>query len=189
MLPAQRSYAQEPTVRMEMASTIIEAGGDPFTASVVVENVTNLGAFQFDLTYDPAIVGFVEVQEGPFLGSSGREVKCLPPRSGEGSAGLTCVTLGATPDGPNGSGVLATITLQPAAPGSSPLHLVRLTLTDPPGQALPAQAQDATVIVTANNGEGGGFAWALWGTVIGGVVVAVAAAGGVAWWVRRSRPA
>jgi len=189
-LAALRASGQEATVHVEPPSTEVAADSQPFTASVVVEGVTNLGAFQFDLTYDPAIIRFVEVQEGPFLGSSGREVKCIPPRSGEGSAGLTCVTLGATPDGPNGSGVLATITFQPVASGSSPLHLVRLTLTDPPGQTLPAQAQDATLAVSPAQESGEeGFSWVLWGAIIGGVVLALAAVGGFAWWVRRPRGA
>jgi hypothetical protein len=183
-LPAS---GQEATVHVEPPSTQVPADSGAFTVSVVVEGVTNLGAYQIDMSYDPAIVEFVEVKEGPFLGSSGREVKCLPPRTGEGSAGLTCVTLGATPDGPGGSGVLANITFKPVAPGSSALHFTRLTLTDPPANVLPAQAQDATIsILSAATSGGGGFAWALWGPVIGGVVVAVAAAGGFAFWTRRS---
>jgi len=185
-MATQPAAAQEAAVRLEVPSTPVAADGKPFTLAVVVEDVTNLGAFQFDLTYDPAIVKFVEVQEGPFLGSSGREVRCLPPRTGEGSAGLTCVTLGATPGGPSGSGVLATVTFQPLAPGSSPLHFERLVLADPPAQVLPAQAQDATLAISPAQESGKeGFRWALWGPIIGGVVLALAAAGGFAWWVRR----
>jgi hypothetical protein len=74
-----------------------------------------------------------------------------------------------------------------------PVHLARLTLTDPPGQPLAARAQDATVKVAggespvATESGDGGFAWALWGPIIGGVIVALAVvvAGGFAWWVRR----
>ena len=49
----------------------------------------------------------------------------------------------------------------------------------------------AVVTVTGAPGaeaDGGGFAWGLWGPVIGGsVVVALAAAAGFAWWTRRSQ--
>jgi hypothetical protein len=190
-LVASRVAAQEATVHIEVPSTQISPGGDDFTVAVMVNDVTNLGALQFDLSYDPAVLSFVDVQEGPFLGSSGREVQCLPPRAGPGTLQFACVTLGATPDGPTGSGVLATITFRPLKAGSSPLHFARLTLTDPPAQALPAQAQDATVTVggspATTESDNGGFAWAVWGPVIGGIVVALAAAGGFTWWTRRSQ--
>lgn len=187
------AFAQEATVHIKVPSTGVAADGGPFTVSVVVEDVTNLGAFQFDLTYDPAVLAMVEIEEGPFLGSSGREVQCLTPRMERGSLGLTCVTLGAVPDGPSGSGELATITFRPLASGSSPLHFTRLTLTDPPAQPLPTQAQDATVTVasgesSAGQSDDGGPAWALWAPVIGVGVLALGAAGALAaWWARRSR--
>jgi hypothetical protein len=104
---------------------------------------------------------------------------------------LTCLTLGSTPEGPTGSGELATITFEPLAEGSSPLLFARLTLTDPPAQVLPVQAQEAAVTVgevtsAADSGDDG-FAWALWAPIMGAAVVALAAAGGFAWWTRRSR--
>jgi general secretion pathway protein D len=190
-LVAMGASGQEATVHVEVPSTAVAADSGPFTVSVVVEDVTNLGAFQFDVTYDPAVVRFVEVHEGPFLGSSGRQVRCLPPRTGEGAGGLTCVTLGATPEGPNGSGVLADITFEPVAPGSSPLHFTRLILTDPPANVLPAGAQDATLAVSPGQASGEeGFAWALWGPVIGvGALALAAAAVWTAWRVRRRRSA
>jgi hypothetical protein len=227
LLTAPRAIAQEAAVHLELASTEVVPHTEPFTVSLVVEDVTNLGAFQFDLTYDPAVLKIVDVQGGPFLGSSGREVQCLPPRRGEGSIGLTCVTLGATPEGPNGSGELATITFQSLALGSSSLRFARLTLTDPPAQPLPAQAQNVAILVDetgiamgadaptatptpavtpgvaplptdtpgptggpAADAGGDGFAWALWGPVIGvGVLALALAAVAATWWARRSRRA
>jgi general secretion pathway protein D len=194
-LVALGASGQEATVRVEVPSTAVAADSGPFTVSVVVEDVANLGAFEFDLSYDSAVLTAAGIEQGPFLGSSGRQVQCLPARTQEGLTGLTCVTLGATPDGPSGSGVLANITFEPVAPGSSPLHFTRLTLTDPPGQPLPSGAQDATVKVAgaesaATESGGEGFAWRLWGPVIGiGSLALGAAAVSAAWWVRRSRGA
>jgi hypothetical protein len=184
-------FAQEATVHIEPPSTEVGSDAGPFTVSAVVDGVTNLGAFQFDLSYDPAVLKFVEVQQGLFLGSTGREVRCLAPRTADGSLTFSCVTLGATPDGPNGSGVLATITFQPLTQGSSALHLARLILTDPSAQPLPAQVEDATITAFAPGGSGGGgFAWALWGPVIGvGALALGAAAVWTAWRVRWRRSA
>lgn len=178
--PAQ---AQQATVRLEVPSRNPRAGGGSFDVDVVVDNVTNLGAFQFELTYDQDIVEVEDVQEGPFLGSSGRTVDCLPSDQAAGSALLTCVTLGATPAGPNGSGVLAVLTFKPVGLGISPLHLQSVQLTDPPANPLAVEAVDSSI--TVEERQGGGFAWALWGPVIGGVAAVVAVAAAAAWWFRR----
>jgi hypothetical protein len=186
---APQAQGQGATVRLVPPTEPPISGGPPFTMSATVDDVTNLGAFELILTYDPAVLRYSDMQQGPFLGSTGRRVQCLPPQAAEGSVGLTCVTLGATPDGPNGSGELATITFEPLAQGSTTVHFARLTLTDPPANSMPAQAQDATVKVSGSGGSGG-FRWALWGPIIGGVILALGAASGSAvWWVRRSRSA
>jgi len=184
MVAIQTAQAQGATVRIEIPSERPKVGGEPFSVNVVVDDVTNLGAFEFQLTYDPSVVGLQDFKEGPFLGSSGRRVECLPPRTAEGSLHFTCVTLGATPDGPTGSGVLATLTFQPVGAGTSALHLEQVVLADPPANPLPAQAEDASV--TVGQTQEGGFRWVLWGPVIGGVGVALAAAAVAGtWWLRR----
>ena len=186
-----QAQGQGTTVRLVRPAEPPTSGGPPFAVSVVVDNVVDLGAFEFDLTYDPAALKFVDIQQGPFVGSSGREVRCLRPRTEQGSVRLTCLTLGAKPDGPNSSGELAAVTFQPLAPGSSALRFARAIVTDAPAQPLRAHAQDATITISAaTESGGGGFAWALWGPVIGiGALVLGAAAVSAAWWVRRPRSA
>ncbi len=44
-----------------------------------VSSVTDLGAYSFELTYDPAVVTFVSVTNGSFLGSTGRSITCAGP--------------------------------------------------------------------------------------------------------------
>ena len=173
MVAIQTAQAQGATVRIEIPSEGPKVGGEPFSVNVVVDDVTNLGAFEFQLTYDPSVVGLQDFKEGPFLGSSGRRVECLPPRTAEGSLHFTCVTLGATPDGPTGSGVLATLTFQPVGAGTSALHLEQVTLADPPANRLPAQAEDASV--TVGQTQEGGFRWVFWGRAIEAVTEGKAA--------------
>jgi hypothetical protein len=170
-------------IRMEGPNKSPIAGGEPFDVTVDVNDVTNLGAFEIVLTYDPNVVELQDIKEGPFLGSSGRRVECMPPRRTEGYVDFACVTLGATPDGSTGSGLLATLTFQPVGAGTSPLHFEDLILADPPANRLPSQTEDASV--TVGKGQGSGFSWVLWGPVIGGVAVALAAAAAGAWWLRR----
>ena len=182
-LGAHAAQGQGAMVRLELPSENPRVGGGTLSVSVVVDQVTNLGAFEFELTYDQHILEFKDVQEGPFLGSSGRRVQCLPPETTAGSLLFRCVTLGATPDGPTGSGALATLTFQPVGDGISPLHFARLILTDPPANLLAATGQDASI--TVEKRKASGFDWALWGPVLGGVAGAAVAIMASAWYVRR----
>ncbi len=121
--------------------------GTPFTVDIVVENVVNLGAFEFTLGFDPAVLQYQSLQYGSFLGSSGRVVNCLPAEHNEDSVRTVCVTMGAEPDGPSGSGVLATVTLLPVNTGIALVDLRDVILTDPMATVIPAIEQDGSVTV------------------------------------------
>jgi hypothetical protein len=146
---APRAGAQETKVRLEVPPGGVNVGGASFPVNVLVEDVANLGAFEFTLRYDPSILEFVGVENGTFLASSGRPVECLDPRVTPGSVHFVCVTLGAMPPGADGSGVLATLTFAPTALGTSPLQLEQPILAAPSGQALPAASENASITVTA----------------------------------------
>jgi hypothetical protein len=119
--------------------------GQSFSVTVVIDNVTNLGAFQFDLSYNASIVHVTGVTLGPFLGSTGRPVSEVGPDINN-STGLTSYGAWSGPsslDGPSGSGTLATITFDTVGLGTTPLSLQNVEITDPVG------------IVLAVNFEGG----------------------------------
>jgi general secretion pathway protein D len=147
LVAAPSARAQNTSVQLEVPSGPIGADDAPFTVQVLVEDVTNLGAFEFDLRYEPSVVGLTNVEMGPFLGSSGRRVQCLDPQMAAGSVHFVCVTIGATPAGPDGSGVIATLTFDPAADGSSFLRFGDTVLAGPDGQPIPATTVDASVTV------------------------------------------
>jgi hypothetical protein len=122
--------------------------GTPFTVNVVVDNVVNLGAFEFTLGFSPPeILQYQSLQYGSFLGSSGRVVNCLPAEHDAESVRVVCVTLGAEPDGPSGSGVLATLTLLPMSTGIGVIDLRDVILTDPMATTIPATAHPGFVNV------------------------------------------
>jgi len=187
VLNGSTGAAQETIVRLDTPAEEAHLEGPPFTVNVVVDDVVNLGAFQLELVFDSSILGFVEIAEGPFLGSSGRTVQCLPPVTAEGLVRFVCVTLGQTPEGPEGSGVLATITFEPLSAGSSDLQFQKLILADPPGEPIFADYQDASIAVVPAGGDG--FPWVLWGPVIAAVVLVVGAAAASLWWFRLKPPA
>ena len=122
--------------------------GSSFEVDVVVADVTNLGAFEFTLAFNPALVEFASIKSGPFLGSSGRMVSCMPPLLAEGSVSFTCVTLGAQPDGPSGSGVLAVAQFSAVGGGTTILDLRDVILLEPDTTPIPVdQVIDGSVTV------------------------------------------
>jgi hypothetical protein len=58
-------------LRLDPADQEVSLTGGAFQVDVVVGNINYLGAFQFDLVYDPAVARVDSVDLGPFLGSTG----------------------------------------------------------------------------------------------------------------------
>jgi len=122
-----------------------------FTVDVMIDDATNLGAYEFDLAFDPDVVCVTDVVDGGFLGSTGRSVIPLQPdiNCSTGSASFGAFTLGATPPGPNDSGKLATITLRAVSSGTTNLDLDGVQVTDTSGQPDTVSVQDGSVTVLA----------------------------------------
>lgn len=139
--------APQPRVRIEPAEAVV-GPGDTFTVEVVIEEARDLGGFQFDLVYDPAIVQVKEVDLGGFLGSTGRSVVPVGPKV-EDEAGrmpFGAISFGSGP-GPSGMGTLAAITLKARGEGSTVLDLRDVQVLDTGGSPQPVTAQGGQVVV------------------------------------------
>jgi len=147
LVTAPDAGAQDTRVRLEVPSGPIGVDDAPFTVQVLVEDVADLGGFEFDLLYEPAVLSLVRVEAGPFLGSSGRRDECLDPQMAAGSVHFVCVTLGAMPAGPDGSGVLAVLTFDATSEGTSFLRFGETAVVRPDGQPITATTVDASVTV------------------------------------------
>jgi hypothetical protein len=123
--------------------------GNPntFDVQISVAGVTNLGAYEWQLAFDPTVVAFVNpadpsVMNGPFLGSTGRSVGCLapilPPSEGlePGNVRFGCATVALTPPGPNGGGLLSTVTFQSVGNGDPNIDFVCAGLGDTNGDDI-----------------------------------------------------
>jgi len=145
------ALGQSTTVRVDSPETV--SVGDVVIIAVRIEDVMNLGAYEWVLRYDPTLLDLVDPPgnpvDGPFLGSSGRSVFCLPPivDETEGMIRFGCVTQGTMPPGPSGSGVLSYVTLTALAQGNSSLCLGYVQLADPLGSDIPSDvAHDSMAI-------------------------------------------
>jgi hypothetical protein len=121
--------------------------GSQFTATVRIDGVTDLGAYQLRPGFDETALRLISVQDGGFLGSTGRIPACQTSAPEGGVPTYFCVTAGTQPPGPSGSGVLASITLQALGAGTYDLTLGDVQVTTPNGTEAPVTVTPATVTV------------------------------------------
>ena len=159
-----------------------DQGATGIVVEVRASNAENLAAFAFQLEYDSEILEVAidpetqqpMIQRGDFLGSTGREVACNEPASQPGVLRLECVTLRLEPAGPDGDGLLATITFNAIGSGTSPLTLDRVQANNPDATVIdPIAVQSSQVSVKGDSG----INWLLWGCIIAvGALAAIAVA-------------
>jgi PKD repeat protein len=139
--------AQPATVSIEPVTSTVQSG-DTFTVSVVISDAVNLGAFQFDMHYDPTAVHAEGAAMGPFLGSTGRNVGPVGPTidNDGGTLSFGAFSFG-TQAGPQGRGVLAEITLTAKGVGTSPLDLQAVQVLNPAAEAQPVTVSHGTAVV------------------------------------------
>jgi len=138
-------------VEIDPESQQIPSPGDTTEVNVKVEDVINLGAFEFTLKYDGSIVKILQatdVQLGDFLGSTGRTVVPTGPEIDNDAGEMTfgAFTFGANP-GPDGDGVLATITFTAQSEGDSLLDLTNVQVTNIDGDVIPIDVFDGQIRV------------------------------------------
>lgn len=138
----------DPTVRMEPVQSMVTVG-ESFTVSVMIDDASDLGAFQFDLCYTAAIVRVNGVTLGAFLGSTGRSVAPVGPKIDNQAGKVTfgAWSLGDQP-GPNGTGVLAVVSFTAQGEGESPLDLQRVIVLDTGGNSQVVTVEDGSVVVS-----------------------------------------
>lgn len=144
--PLAEAESPDPIVRLAPASVQVNAG-ETVQITVEIEDIANLGAFQFDLTYDPTIVAVESITLGDFPDSTGRNVNPLGPRIEAGKAVYGAFSFGDAA-GPAGSGTLAIITLKALAGGETPLGLQNVQVVDVSGTRIPISTAGATVTVS-----------------------------------------
>jgi hypothetical protein len=175
-------------VKVVAPSGEIKKGQQSIPIDITIDGAANLASFQFDLKFNADIFEVADeheggyAQKGDFLGSTGRQVICNPVAD-SGVARVSCVTLGPTPPGVNGSGKLMTVYLNAIGSGSTELTLDRVAANTVTATAdiLPTATQGASILVTG----GGGFNYLLWLPLIAIGVLVIA--GAVAFGAMRMR--
>jgi hypothetical protein len=184
--PRGRAQSDRVIVRAVPPSDHLSRSKDQVDVAIEVENASNLAAFDFILTVDPRLLRVISVQKTPFLTQTGREAVCGQPVIQDGSARLACVTLREAPPGVDGSGTIATVSIQPLETGKASLSLSNVRLLHPDGSELPSTATNGELTIAS-----GGF-WTRTRVLLlaSGGVLLVCIALAIAWRVRlrRRRP-
>jgi hypothetical protein len=118
------------TLSIEPAFNAVSVG-DNFALDIKVSDVTDLFSFQFDIGFSPSILSATAITEGAFLPSGGFTF-FIPGTIDNvlGTISFTADTLLSAPPGVNGSGVLATLSFQALAAGTSAVDLSSIILLD-----------------------------------------------------------
>ena len=163
----------------------VSSTADHVDVNIDVANAQNLAGFQFVLTVDESMLKPVSVKQTTFLAQSGREIFCGDPTIEAAAVRFACATLRLTPAGVDGSGTIATVTLQPLHSGTASLELSHVELVHPDGSIVPSTAVNGSLKLRGS----GGTTWWPYAAGGGGAVVVLAAAGALVMMRRRPKPA
>jgi len=113
----------------------------------MIDEASDLGAFQFDLLYITTTVTVDGVALGDFLDGTGRTVIPVVPiiDNQAGRARFGAGTLGSAP-GPDGTGELAIVTLATQGVGISTLDLQEVQVLDTNAQHQTSTVEDGIVV-------------------------------------------
>lgn len=137
-----------PIVSVNPSATTVNSG-DSFSLDIGVSNVTDLFAYQFELSFDPALIAATSLSEGTFLPGGGFTF-FIPGAidNALGNVGLTADTLFFAPTGVTGSGSLANLTFNALAGGTSSVSLSNVILLDSFGSVITSNILNGSVDVT-----------------------------------------
>jgi len=181
--------AQDTSTKVKVSGTEVERDGEEYIrVDVTVEDVEDLGSFEFVMSWDGHLLegGEAAIERGDFIGSSGRQVYCEAPVREPYALRYACVTLGQEPrEGASGDGLLASVYLRPEGDGSASIQFTHAQLTTPPGEPIQAEWQSGEVAVSSD--DSGNGLWIAIGVGIAAVAVAAVAGAGFVL-LRRRRP-
>jgi general secretion pathway protein D len=124
-------------VRINPSQITASRAGENIAVEILGENVKNLGAFQVEMIFDPAIVHVQTTMLREFLASTNRQAFPVGPTIDNqvGKLAFGSATLGSNA-GPYGAGILAVVTFQAQTSGTTTLTLQEWLLADINGNRM-----------------------------------------------------
>jgi general secretion pathway protein D len=122
------------------------APGATFQISVVLAGGTDIAAVPLQISYDPATLSLLNVDNGDFLGRNGQAVALVHRDDGPGSININA-SLPPGVAGVNGAGVVCVLSFQAKASGNSVIAITRPGAVNSSQQQLPAQGSRVNIQV------------------------------------------
>jgi len=158
------------------SSTLPKSGvGTDFQVNITVSDVTNLWSWKVSLDWNPNVLNFTNVKEGPFLQTEGETLFLNAPSQGGGYLPELSDTLLENVSA-SGDGTLATVTFKVLASGQSDIALNETELLQPS-----AEYSQLPIAHTVDNGQltvlgsEGGPAFLTWMALIVAIAVIISA--------------
>jgi hypothetical protein len=146
LLSPARTYA-DAVLSVQAPSTV--PPGNTFVVGVNISGVTDLYSFQFDLSFNPAVLQVTNVLEGVFLLSGGGTTFFVPGTIDNTAGNVTFnadTLIGAIP-GVSGNGTLVLFDFTALAQGTSALTISNVILQDSTGALLNSTTTGGSVTV------------------------------------------
>lgn len=136
-------------------SVTYPANSPEIPVDVAVANADHVGAFEFQVAWDPLALQLLRWNDGPFLESTGRTSACHTVIN-DGSAQIGCSTFGPVPPpGPSGDGVLARLVFRPRTTGPTCAVLLMVETATVLGDPLPTDKAGGCVTLSPDSdGDG-----------------------------------
>jgi len=140
IIPAYAEAAAK--IKIDPANQKVSSG-DAFSVDIRAEDVKNLLGWQFDIAFNPDMIEFVKVTEGPFLKSKGKTLFISGSKKQGAVRNIAASLLGN--DSVSGSGVIATVYFKLAKRGSAKLDLENHLFSDPAAQPIAHSVENGGV--------------------------------------------
>ena len=124
--------------------------GDVVPVEVRISNGFDVGSVPFHMRYDPKVLApnaSPSSLRGPFLSVPGYDTQFLVAPGPGGNEVVVGLSLMGAPEGPKGSGLLATIYFQAVGPGTSMIQFTRASVRGADARKLPALIQPTVIQV------------------------------------------
>lgn len=121
-------------------------GSGPYTVPISITGASRVSVISLTLTYNPAVLRVQSVQEGTFMRQGG--ATAVFSQQVDAAAGRIDVAITRVDDavGASGTGLIAAVLFEAAAPGQSPLTASGVA-SGPDGKPVPLRFSPATVTV------------------------------------------
>ena len=122
--------------------------GDTFTLDLIAKNVYDLAGWQFDITFDAAMLEAIEVNEGDFLKTDGGSTFFQKGSINNTTGTITKLSSARlSEDGVTGTGTLLSVTFTAKTPGQTQLRLENFQLAAITGEPIPVGLPEILITV------------------------------------------